>query len=158
MSGFSISPLTAREQTARVRRRSARCNIHSRLVLGVITPLSLLASAQQATEVARFRSTTYLVVLDVVVTHTYGPPIRGYTVKDFKVLEDGVEQKLASFEPPPLHSGAAPLHNRTTFSTSGQTSIPSRNILVLDELNTGMLDEAYARQQLENICASMARR
>jgi hypothetical protein len=25
-------------------------------------------------------------------------------------------------------------------------------------LNTGMLDEAYARQQLENICASMARR
>jgi VWFA-related protein len=148
VSGFCLGHFTARGQTARAARRSAHRNIFLRLVLGII-PLSSLASAQQTTEATRFRSTTHLVVLDVVVTDTYGQPIRGYTAKDFRVLEDGVEQKVASFEPPALHPSPALPNNHTTFSTSGLTSIPSRNILVLDELNTGIIDEAYARQQLE---------
>ena len=89
-----------------------------------------------------------MVVLDVVVTDSHGQPVRGLTGRDFRVIENGVEQKLASFEAPPLPRSQLS-QGRETISGSRDNSIPARNIMVLDELNTGVFDEAYARQSLE---------
>lgn len=89
-----------------------------------------------------------MVVLDVVVTDSQGQPVRGLTRRDFGVIENGVEQKLSSFEAPPLRK-SQPSQERETISESSDNSIPARNILVLDELNNGVLDQAYARQSIE---------
>jgi VWFA-related protein len=89
-----------------------------------------------------------LVILDVVVTDPHGQPVRGLTCRDFRVIENGVEQKLASFEAPSLRK-SQPSLERETISESSDNSMPARNILVLDELNTAVLDEASARQSME---------
>ena len=66
--------------------------------LALITALS----AQESTPV--FRTTSRLVLLDVVVTDKAGRAVRGLTKEDFTVLEDGVMQPVLSFEA----SGTAP--------------------------------------------------
>ena len=100
------------------------------------------------------RSSTRLVVLDVVVSDAHDRPVPGLSARDFKVVEDGVEQKLASFDAP-TGRAVAERGNAASGGASGGvglpggTSIPARNILVLDELNTEILDTAYGRQSIE---------
>jgi len=100
------------------------------------------------------RATTRLVVLDIVVTDKQGKPVRNLSKEDFTVLEDGEEQKISSFEPPGEHapapvgedSHAAAGNNNarpTTLSSSALT------ILVLDELDTQIMDQAYARDEIK---------
>jgi VWFA-related protein len=94
-----------------------------------------------------FRSSTRLVVLDVVVNDAKGKSVSDLKGQDFTILEDGQEQKMASFEPPSALALASTTDRNK--AASREASIPARNILVLDELNTEALDEAYARQSLE---------
>lgn len=115
------------------------------------------ATGQQTDETSVFRSSSRLVVLDVVVTDAQNRPVRGLSGRDFKILEDGVEQKLASLDAPSFDAVTAEIHSSAkqirgtseTESPPGGSSIPARNILVLDELNTGILDSAYGRQSIE---------
>ena len=110
------------------------------------------AAGQQADETPVFRSSSRLVVLDVVVSDAHDRPVRGLSGQDFKILEDGVEQKLASFDAPPAGATTQAVGDRAASGVSSipaGISIPARNILVLDELNTEILDEAYGRQSIE---------
>lgn len=84
------------------------------------------------------RSNSRLVLLDVVVTDKDGHPIRGLSKKDFSVLENGVPQKLTSFE-----STASEGYGLSA------TANPARNLILLDELNIDFVDLGYARDRIQ---------
>src|SRR5579883_2955258 len=85
------------------------------------------------------RSTSRLVLLDVVVTKE-GAPLRGLKKDDFTVLENGVPQRIASFE-------AAPDGRGVGAQGSGSRA-ESRTIILLDQLNMHFLDSDAAQDQL----------
>jgi VWFA-related protein len=91
------------------------------------------------------------VVLDVVVTDAHNKPVPGLSGRDFKIQEDAVEQKLASFDTPPNRKNDKPSRGVAPAADAASTSnsIPARNILVLDELNNEILENAYGRQSIE---------
>ena len=111
----------------------------------------------QQAPIATFQSTTRLVTLDVVVTDKQGKPVRNLSKDDFVVVEDGVQQNVASFEPPDRHG--TPLIEETSEAAAGATagknsSQPSTltssalTILVVDELDTQVVDQAFARAEV----------
>jgi VWFA-related protein len=55
------------------------------------------ASAQQKSDEVRFSSDVNMVVLSLTVTDNKGKYIPGLQHKDFKILEDGIQQKIATF-------------------------------------------------------------
>ena len=123
----------------------------SLLLCGCWSGLGAQETPPATQDVPIIRSSTRLVVLDVVVSDAHGRPVHDLSAQDFHVLEDGVEQKIASFESPSragAHNSGAPAGG-VTPGRSGGNAIPSRNILVLDELNTEVLDEAYSRQSID---------
>jgi VWFA-related protein len=98
---------------------------------------------------------TRLVLLDVVVTDHHGVPVRNLSKSDFTVLEDGTEQPIASFEPPGHHAQAAIEENlnsggwnNSNPSTASAMTSAGLTILVLDELDTMPMDQAYARNEI----------
>jgi VWFA-related protein len=118
-------------------------------------PNPKVSNPQGSTEVQQedpvIRSTTRLVVLDVVVTDAHSHPVGGLKGQDFGIVEDGVEQKVASFEAPASRrsSTARGTGADAARADAGERAIPAHNIMVLDELNTEVLDESYARQSIE---------
>ena len=113
--------------------------IHLRAVLKIACFALIVgvpaAPAQQ--EAPLIRSNSRLVLLDVVVTDKNGHSIRGLTKDDFNVLENGVAQKIASFEAVTSNaSGGSPKRSVT------------RNVILLDELNVAFEDLAYARDRI----------
>src|SRR6266550_8251683 len=123
----------------------------------LVLALPPASPAQKSTpqEEPPFRSTTRLVVLDVVVTDRAGKPVTNLSQADFTLLEDGVPQSIASFESPELRPNA-PVSKRKNskvdLRTPANDSAPSPaalTILVLDELNSEVLDQAYARAAIQ---------
>ena len=104
-------------------------------------------SSQQA---RTFRTTSRIVAVDVVVTDHAGHPVTNLTADDFAVFEDGVQQKIASFESPTARSVASQESDKPA-PASGRTEISensSPTIFLLDELNTQFWDTAYGRFEL----------
>lgn len=101
---------------------------------------------------ARFSSRTELVLVPVIVTDRSGAHMSNLTKDDFTVLENGVAQKVATFEE--VKATAAPMKRVAgpagEFSNiAGVATQPRRvNIIVLDVVNTPFTDQAYARQSL----------
>ncbi len=130
------------------------------VVVNFLVPFLALVSAaqespapEQEPPVPTLRANTRLVVLDVVVTDKQGLPVRNLTKSYFTVIEDGKEQTIASFEPPNEHAPVV-LDDRETAAASHQGD-PQRNIvanpltiLVFDSLDTNILDQAYARTEI----------
>ncbi|HEV2698301.1 MAG TPA: VWA domain-containing protein [Terriglobales bacterium] len=114
---------------------------------------------EQQSPVVTFQSATRLVMLDVVVTDKKGNPVRTLSKEDFKVLEDGNEQTIASFEPPDDHA-PAPVEGNGQTSDGGKsgnaTALTSSalTILVIDELDTRIGDQAYARGEVRKFLAA----
>jgi VWFA-related protein len=115
------------------------------------------SSAPEQESVTTLRASTQLVLLDIVVTDKQGKPVRNLSREDFTVLEDGAEQEIASFEPPGQHAPAPVEENaRAAKGTGKKDGVPgpalsssALTILVLDELDTGILDQAYARGEIQ---------
>jgi VWFA-related protein len=103
-----------------------------RKLIGITLLLGSL-SAQDAPPL--IRSTSRLVLLDVVVTDKTGRPLPGLTKDDFTILENGAPQKIASFE-------------AVSAGGSGPEGNGARNIILLDELNIEFQDLAYVRNQI----------
>jgi len=110
-------------------------------------------SPAQEPPVTTFQSSTHLVTLDVVVTDKQGKPVRNLSKDDFVVMEDGERQDVASFEPPDRH--AAPPVEQSAQAAPGKSGNPSPaltssalTILVVDELDTQVMDQAFARGQV----------
>ncbi|MBZ5533397.1 MAG: VWA domain-containing protein [Acidobacteriia bacterium] len=97
------------------------------------------------------KSTTRLVVVDVVAFDNKGQPALGLQADDFVVYEDGRPQKISSFGL--QRGGAAPVAAPATpngvFSNApAYKEAHSLNIILLDALNAEFESYAYARDQL----------
>jgi len=108
--------------------------------------------ATPAAETPRFTSRAELVIVPAIVTDRSGAHMSGLAKEDFTVLENGVAQKIATFEE--IKASAAPAHRTApqngVFSNvvTGSTEPRRLNIIVLDLVNTAFMDQAYARNQL----------
>lgn len=99
----------------------------------------------------KFTARTELVLIPTLVTDKSGNHISGLKKEDFTVLENGAEQKIATFEE--ITSDPHRLsrtNNPNEFSNSLAGETPNRRItlMVLDLINTRFVDQAYARKDL----------
>ena len=116
-------------------------------------PNQMSQPATAPNSVPTFRSSSRLVVVDVVATDHDGKPREGLNKEDFTIIEDGKEQELRVFERhvpatqlaavPDLHLGPAEF---TNFPQ--QPSNSAVNVVLFDILNTPTEDQLYARQQM----------
>ena len=114
-----------------------------------IRPTSRRADEEKGFE---FKSQATLVEVPVVVTDKSGAHIHQLTKADFKILEDGKEQRIASFEEVTSTGDRLIIHLDPpgTFSNLHlEGDQPhSVTVIVLDMINTPSLDQSYARGQL----------
>ena len=124
------------------------------LILFAVLPCSLSvlvkAKDRENSEV-KFTARTQLVLIPTLVTDKSGAHISGLKKEDFTVLENGAEQKIATFEE--ITSNAHRLsrpRNPNEFSNSlaGDASARRITLIVLDLINTPFVDQAYARKDL----------
>jgi VWFA-related protein len=99
----------------------------------------------------KFTARSELVLVPALVTDKSGTHIRGLKKEDFTVLENGVEQKIATFEE--ITSDARRLSrprspNEFSNSLAGEPSNRRITLMVLDFINTPFMAQAYARQDL----------
>lgn len=97
------------------------------------------------------RSTTKLVILDVIATDDQGRMVTDLKQDDFTVLEDGVPQKLIdfSFQRPSTTQQVAPKLAANVVSNTPQFAWASSwNIVLLDAINTDFSNRAYAQDML----------
>jgi VWFA-related protein len=109
-----------------------------------------------------FRSSSRLVVLDVVVSDRDGNAVTGLNQSDFTVLEDGKLQPIQSFEThlpvqqmtevPDLHLPAGEFTNIPT-----QPANSAVNVVLLDILNTPTEDQLFARQEMIDFLKTLPR-
>jgi VWFA-related protein len=112
------------------------------------TPLSQTSEADHG---AVIRSRTVLVQVPAVVTEKSGAHVHGLDKEDFRILENGKQQKIALCEEVVAGTGNAPhgTNSNGTFSNitlDGQH--PPITIIALDSINTPFLDQANGRRQL----------
>ena len=109
--------------------------------------------SQQALATPLFRTNANLVVVDVVVRQK-GKAVEGLKESDFRVLEDGKEQKIAVFEEhKSTETVVAPRPQPdlppNTYSNAPRYAITSAaNVLLLDGLNTPYTDQVYVRRRM----------
>lgn len=112
------------------------------LVMALILPAGVPAQDLAPQESVTIRSYSRQVVLDIVVTDAAGKPVGSLPQNAFSVLEDGVPQNITSFEPPDSQLSAAAVGKQRNNATS---SAPAFTIIVLDELNSSVHDQAFGR-------------
>jgi VWFA-related protein len=100
------------------------------------------------------RTTVRRVVVDVAVTDLNGQPVRGLTRADFTVHENGVRQRILSFEP---HD-----QDTDTFTPTAAPNLPPNSfvnlppepergplyVLLYDMANTGLEQQIVSRRKL----------
>ena len=135
---------------------SEQANATARLRTGIAIALLLFSCDTRAQTQepenppsVTFRTGATLVVLDAVVKDSDGKPVTNLTKDDFTVVEDGVTQTIASFESAPSKDKPAPSiatrNSENELKLSHPVSPPALTILVLDELNSEVLDQALGR-------------
>lgn len=98
-----------------------------------------------------FKSQTVLVQVPTVVTDKSGNHVHGLTRDDFKVLENGKQQKITTFEE--VNAATRPLPSTTVpgrfsnLALNGQQPV-GITVIALDTINTPFLDQTYGRKQL----------
>jgi VWFA-related protein len=109
------------------------------------------ASAAAQASAPAIKVETRVVLVDIVVTGAKGEPIVNLKKDDFRIAEDGVPQRLSSFEEhkldhsQPLVLPAMPANVYTNFPAAKPPD--SVNVLLLDMLNTQPSNQAYVREQ-----------
>jgi len=101
------------------------------------------------------KTSSHLVLVDVIATNSKGEPVTDLTAEDFLVSEDGHPQTLRSFSlQQPAHDGSDLQAVSQPLPPGVVTNIPRYrkgaiwNVIVLDALNSPMLDQSDTRQQL----------
>lgn len=116
-------------------------------------------SAPKADVVRSFSSRSELVLVPVVVTDRSGVHVGGLKLQDFVLTDNGKVQQVRLFEET-KSSGERPVAKATLqaeeFSNIlQQQQSPKRLVIIaLDTINTRMVDQAYARNQLFSFLAN----
>ena len=139
-----------------MKNRKLRKNIS--LLIYALIPAILLPAQTPRPETtqapaATFSSRTELVLVPAIVTDHQGRHITGLTKDDFIVQENGVEQKVDTFEEITASANrimrVSGMAQREFSNTHFSDQAPRRiNIILFDTFNTKITDQAYARQQL----------
>src|SRR6266849_634937 len=120
--------------------------------MGSIVPMQGGNDPHQEEGKIDLTSRSELVVVPVVVRDGSGAPVKGLKKTDFTVLENGKEQPISTFEE--INTNAAPIKRQAMpadqFSNIYVGSPEPRRvtIMVLDSINTPILDQTTARAQL----------
>ena len=108
----------------------------------------------------KFTAKSQLVLVPVVVTRG-GQPVTGLKKDDFKVFENGKEQKLTVFEdiqadtaPVEVNIRRQPALQQFSNMQVDQGHAKRLVIIVLDFINTSFADQAYARHELVKYLSS----
>jgi VWFA-related protein len=104
-----------------------------------------------------FRTTTRLVVVDIVATDKDGNPVKDLKAEDFKVTENNDEQTISdfSFHQPGDVAATGQQLPANIFSNAPRYSGNSAlNIILLDAINTDFSNHAYAQDMLIKYLAS----
>ena len=121
-------------------------------LLGLAGTLLTLSEMTTAQEPSTFRVNTRLVEVDVVV-RSNDRAVTGLTKNDFRILDNGKPQSIATFS---VRSNAAksktttPLPSGTTsnrVSRTGEEPVAA-TVILLDRLNTAVEDQAYFGKEL----------
>ncbi|MGD1213543.1 MAG: VWA domain-containing protein [Terriglobales bacterium] len=99
----------------------------------------------------KFTARSELVLIPTLVTDKSGNHIGGLKKEDFTVLENGAEQKIATFEEitSDAHRLSRPKNpNEFSNSLAGEPSNRRITLMVLDFINTPFMDQANARKDL----------
>ncbi len=107
-----------------------------------------------------FTSTTVYVLVPVIVTDKNGNHVSGLTQDAFRVVENGKEQKINSFEEIKPSEAPVPVQHRD-LSKNLFSNVPAGNetkprrlvILAADLVNTPLLDQALMRQAITTYLA-----
>jgi len=125
------------------------------VTLAAVLACSILVLAKPKENVddfeVKFTSRTELVLIPTLVTDKSGAYIGGLKKEDFTVLENGVEQKIATFEEvtSDTHRASRPTNpNEFSNSLAAGSSNGRITLIVLDFINTPFLDQSYARREL----------
>jgi len=98
------------------------------------------------------QSNVRVVLLDVVVTDKDGKAVTGLNEGDFRVLEDGKPQKIASFTEhngAPVSAGERPKLPKDVYTNYTELqNVDSINVILMDALNTQVLDQTLVHQQI----------
>jgi hypothetical protein len=83
------------------------------LIAGLLAPVlpAQNPQSQQGRSGYTFRSTSELVLVNVVVRDKDGTPVKGLTRDDFTVLEDGKPQAVSTFDYEDIPAGMAAASN-----------------------------------------------
>ena len=114
------------------------------------------SASQSAGTTPVFRSSSRLVLLDVVVTDHHGAFVPGLKAEDFTVLEDTKAQKVSAFSvhvipATPKQANPSlqlPPHQYANFTSVAQQSDRPVTIVLLDMLNTSGQDQQFSRKQM----------
>ena len=131
---------------------SFRIALASTLALNLGAGLTSLSAQQTSEEIPgiTIRTSTRLVVVDVVVRDKKGQPVAGLKPEDFTVEENGKKQKVATFTPPGANQGSPQTPPPGILSNHPEFLKPAGvpTVLLLDAANSGFLDQAYGRSQM----------
>ncbi len=130
-----------------------RIAIASALVMNLAAGPTILSAQQTPADVPAItiRTSTRLVVVDVVVTDKKGQPVTGLKAEDFAVEENGKKQKVSVFVPPGIANRTAPAPATAgVFSNHPETLTPAGvpTVLLLDATNSPFKEQAYGRSQM----------
>jgi VWFA-related protein len=106
---------------------------------------------KENTSEVKFTAGVKLVLVPTLVTDKSGNHISGLKQEDFTVLENGTEQKIATFEEitsDPLRLSRPRNPNEFNNALAGGASARRVTVIVLDLINTPFLDQANARKEL----------
>jgi VWFA-related protein len=122
--------------------------------------LARLLKAVESPPASTIKVDVRQVLVPVVVSDSQGHPITGLTQADFKVFEDGVEQKIVGFSvesagPPPTGIAAKtePSSAAATPAAAPQAALPPTTVrrtymVLIDTLHTSFNNFASAREAL----------
>lgn len=106
------------------------------------------------------RATTRLVQVSVIAHDNHGNPVSDLAREDFRLLDDGQEQKIAFFS---KDSSALRAGNATPLPPDTWSNLSSRNggvpvnltVILFDQVNTAALDQSNARNQVVRFLKQM---
>jgi VWFA-related protein len=125
------------------------------VMAGLVGCVAAAAQTDEPQATATLQVTAREVVMDIVALDAKGHSVRGLSASDFRIVEDGVPQKIRSVsehramtaeEIAKVSPVAMPPNTFTNFARPGNTN--SVNVIVIDALDTPLPAQMYLRQQL----------
>ena len=136
-----------------MKKRMFRKNLAAFVAALATAPLALAQAKPAPNATPTFSARAELVLVPTIVSDHRGAHVAGLTKDDFIVEENGVEQKVATFEE--VTATAKPVYRVSGVAQREYSNLrftdyaPRRiNIILLDTLNTKITDQMFAKQQL----------